>query len=278
MKRKTELLNDGFSFSFRIIVALAIERLVAVKFPLWSKYVCSVLNARRILVLLLLFTMIIQSYHFLVKGIDCSSSNHQTKSSCRCKTLRHYAELDIFLTIYLWRLMLMTLLPLTIIITVNILIMSKLFNENSLVDYSNATDNAKRKSFLLYRISRMLVIVSSIYLILHVPGSTLEIMKFIFGNVLKICNIRWQYYIHLSHHIFDLLTNFNYGINFYLYIISGKHIRKELFRIFQETSKSKHRRSSYFMSSYVHGSKQNPTDHQFDAPFNKRPNKSSSKA
>ena len=31
-------------------------------------------------------------------------------------------------------------------------------------------------------------------------------------------------------YITNLLTNFNYGINFYLYIISGKHIRKELMR------------------------------------------------
>ena len=210
--------------------------------------------------------MIIQSYHFIVKGLDCSSSKmRSSKQSCRCKTLRKYAELDIFLTIYFWRLILMTLLPLTIIITVNILIMNKLFSENCLVDHTYAYGNARRKTILLYKISRMLVLLSSIYLLLHVPGSTLEILKFMSVSAFRICNIKWQYYIFITHDIFDLLTNFNYGINFYLYIISGKHIRNELIRTLKHSpfrSKNgehngKLNRSSYFMSSYVHASKNN---------------------
>jgi hypothetical protein len=66
--------------------------------------------------------MIIQSYHFIVKGLDCSPSASSIKYSnqdCRCKTLRDYGKIDVYLTIYFWRLILMTLLPLTIIITVN---------------------------------------------------------------------------------------------------------------------------------------------------------------
>jgi hypothetical protein len=208
--------------------------------------------------------MSIQSYHFIVKGLDCSSSSIKlSQQICRCKTLREYATIDIILTIYVWRLILMTLLPLTIIITVNILIMNKLFNENSLVDHTNSSDNARRKNLLLYKISRMLVLLSSVYLILHVPGSILDIVKFIFVNAIRICNTKWQYYISITHDIFDLLTNFNYGINFYLYIISGKHIRNELIYTFKHSKFSsamnephdKHQRSSYFMSSYINISK-----------------------
>ncbi|CAF2817136.1 unnamed protein product [Rotaria sp. Silwood2] len=173
-----------YSMSSWVIVALAIERLVAIRFPLWSKHICNVINARRILFLILLFTMIIQSYHFIVKGLDCSlPSVTMSKQFCRCKTLLGYAKIDIFLTIYLWRLFLMTLLPLTIIITANILIMNKLFNEHSLIDHTNSSDNSRHKTILLFKISRMLVILSSIYLLLHVPGSSLEIMKFIFENI-----------------------------------------------------------------------------------------------
>jgi hypothetical protein len=210
--------------------------------------------------------MIIQSYHFLVRGLDCSSSTiKHSKQICRCKTLREYATVEIILTVYFWRLILMTLLPLTIIITVNILIMSKLFNENSLVDHTNASYNSRRKSLLLYKISRMLVILSSIYLLLHLPGSILDVVKFIFVNAIRICNTKWQYYISITHDIFDLLTNFNYGINFYLYIISGKHIRKELIYTFKHKPfrsainehNGKYQRSSYFMSSYIHISKTN---------------------
>ena len=205
--------------------------------------------------------MTIQSYHLLIKGLDCSPSSASTKG-CRCKTIRHHAylKLDLIMTVYVWRLVLMTLLPLTIIITVNILIMSKLFNEGSLVDYKSATSNAHRKMKLVYKISRMLVIVTSVYLLLHVPGSSLDIIKFMYISVFKICNFKWQYYLHISHDIFDLLTNFNYGINFYLYIISGKHIRNELIRTLKHLSlcskssvqDSRYRRSSYYMSSYVH--------------------------
>ena len=249
----------------RVIVALAIERLVAVQFPLWSKHICSVINARRILFLILIFTMIIQSYHFIFKGLDCSSSSliKYSKQPCRCKTLRDYGQIDLHLTIYFWRLILMTLLPLTIIITVNILIMNKLFSENSLVDHTNTSDNYRRKTILLYKISRMLVILSSIYLLLHVPGSSLDVLKYMSVGVFKMCNMRWQYYIYITHDIFDLLTNFNYGINFYLYIISGKHIRNELLRTFRHSNfvstktvpNGRFQRSSYFISSYGNISK-----------------------
>jgi len=96
--------------------------------------------------------MIIQSYHFVIKGLDCSPSSSSTKV-CRCKTIRHrtYLKLDLILTVYVWRLFLMTLLPLTIIITVNILIMNKLFNESSLVDHTNTSCNAQRKMKLVYK-------------------------------------------------------------------------------------------------------------------------------
>lgn len=210
--------------------------------------------------------MIIQSYHFVIKSLDCSPSISSSKT-CRCKTIRHqtYLKLDLILTVYVWRLVLMTLLPLTIIITVNVLIMNKLFHEGSLVDHKNMSCNAQRKMKLVYKISRMLVIVTSIYLLLHVPGSSLDIIKFMYISVFNICNFKWQYYLHISHDIFDLLTNFNYGINFYLYIISGKHIRNELIRTFKHASlrskssvdNQKYQRSSYLMSSYIHLSRNN---------------------
>jgi hypothetical protein len=208
--------------------------------------------------------MIIQSYHFIVKGLDCSSSiTTRPRKTCRCKTLRGYAKIDIFLTIYVWRLVLMTLLPLTIIISVNILIMNKLFSKKSLLDHTNSPNNARHKIILLYKISRMLVVVSSIYLLLHVPGSSLEIIKSMLVHTFKICNTKWQYYISITHEIFDLLTNFNYGINFYLYIISGKQIRAELMRKQSSSRKptmkqhDKLQHSSFGTSSYTTSPKNN---------------------
>jgi len=154
--------------------------------------------------------------------------------------------------------------------------MHKLFNEGSLVDHTNRSCNAQRKMKLVYKISRMLVIVTSIYLLLHVPGSSLDIIKFIYISVFNICNVKWQYYLQISHDIFDLLTNFNYGINFYLYIISGKHIRNELIRTFKHASlcsessseNSKYRRSSYNMSSYLHLSRNKQGRHS-NAPISR---------
>ena len=265
----------------RVIVALAIERLIAIRFPLWSKDICTVINARRILFLILVFTMTIQSYHFPLKGLDCSSSSMTKLSSrnCRCKSLPQYASIEAILTIYIWRLVLMILLPLTIIITVNILIMKKLFNENSLVDHANTSDNSRRKNLLLYKISRMLVLLSSVYLILHVPGSILDVGKFIIFNNIRICNMKWHYYISITHDIFDLLTNFNYGINFYLYIISGKHIRNELIRTFKHSKfgstisepNGKYQRSSYTMSSYVNISRNHPRSPKSRHPSDEQP-------
>ncbi|CAF0993856.1 unnamed protein product, partial [Didymodactylos carnosus] len=294
-----------YSMSSWIIVALAIERLVAIKFPLWSKHICSVVNARRIIFIVLIFSMTIQSYHTIVKGLDCgptSSSSSATSTSvssfkpnitttlldlslttattitstvtsgttCRCKTLPAYAKIDIVMTIYVWRLVLMLLVPSSIIISVNILIMNQLYSESSLVDHKTRT-NQRKKLILLYKISKMLVIVSSVYLVLHVPGSLLEVLKFIFVHALQICNSKLRYYIYITHDIFDLLTNFNYGINFYLYIISGKHIRLELLRAIDisKRNRANHRqRSSFFSSSYIHLSKNHHYNHNNHSNFN----------
>lgn len=232
---------------FRIVVALAIERLVAIKYPLWSKYICSVTNARRIIIWLLILTMLVQSYQLIIKGLDCSSSKSTATKGCRCKTQNTYGPIDIIFTMYIWRLILMTFVPITIIISVNVIIMSQLFNKNNFLDYAKKAHQSKDRILLLYKISRTLIIVSSIYLLLHIPGSTLEIIKCILIQLLQMCNMKWQYYIHLTEEIFDLLTNFNYGINFYLYIISGKDIRRELIRhrsLFPLSSKKKHEKSS----------------------------------
>jgi len=81
---------------------------------------------------------------------------------------------------------------------------------------------------------------------------------FAMSQPLPLCNFKWRYYIQITHEIFDLLTNFNYAINFYLYIISGKHIRKELMRLrfsfHLPTIIINHhsQRSSYFSSSSNH--------------------------
>ncbi|CAF1296090.1 unnamed protein product [Adineta steineri] len=251
-----------YSMSSWIVVALAVERLVAVKYPLWSKHICSVTNARRIILIMFLFTMAMQSYHLVIKGLDCSSSSKiTTKLNCRCKTLLGYATIDIIFTIYIWRLVLMTLLPLIIIITVNILIMSKLFNKNCLIDHTNRVNNARRKVVLRYKVSRMLVIVSTIYLLFHLPGSTLEVVKFLLVHAFRLCDLKWQYYIYIAQDIFDLLTNFNYGINFYLYIISSKHVRcalihkNSIFRVSTTRSKENWRKSKTFLSSYIYSSR-----------------------
>lgn len=210
--------------------------------------------------------MFIHSYQLIIKGLDCSPSSSSTRQ-CRCKTMpRHsYLKLDIILSLYVWRLFLMTLLPSAMIIAANILIMSELFHKSSLSDHTNVTGNAQHKMRLLYKISRMLVIVSSIYLLLHIPGSSLDIIKYMYIYVFKMCNIKWQYYIYISHEIFDLLTNFNYCINFYLYIISGKHIRNELVRAVKHTSlrsrssvqNCKSNRSSCILSSNTFNSRHN---------------------
>ncbi|UJR10304.1 hypothetical protein I4U23_014510 [Adineta vaga] len=249
-----------YSMSSWIVVVLAVERLIAIKYPLWSKYICSVTNARRIICLMFLFTMIMQSYHLITKGLDCSSPIERT-NVCRCKALPKYARIDTIFTMYIWRLFLMTLIPISIIITVNILIMNKLFHKNSFIDCRNRPDNVRRKVVLRYRVSRMLVIVSTIYLLLHVPGSILDVIKLIFVQALRLCDIKSQYYIHIAQDIFDLLTNCNYGINFYLYIISSKHIRNALlhkqgiFHFPPFKYRSSFQRSQYFLSSYVYSSR-----------------------
>lgn len=205
--------------------------------------------------------MVIQSYQLIIKGLDCSTAKSKRIQICRCKTLDAYGSIDIIITMYVWRLVLMTFIPIIVIITVNILIMNQLFDKNHFLDHANKINHSRHRFLVLYRISRMLIIVSSMYLLLHIPGSTLEIVKYMFLQAFQICNMKWQYYIYLTQDIVDLLTNFNYGMNFYLYIISGKHIRREFtrrhtsFRLSTIRDNSKCPNSSGFQTSSIRYSK-----------------------
>lgn len=207
--------------------------------------------------------MFVHSYHWFTKGLDCDDSKKSPNSNCSCKSYRERNVIDVFVTVYIWRLLLMVILPVTIIITVNLLIMGKLFNKNSLADHNNATENCRQKMKLVYRISRMLLIVTSVYLFLHLPGSIHEIIKHLYFTKETVCKTKFVYYMKLTYDIFDFMTNLNYGINFYLYIISGKHIRNELIRFCRSrlyfkgrVDNEEARRSSNFLSYYSHTSKQ----------------------
>lgn len=272
-----ETRNKKCSFFRRIIVALALERLVAVRFALWSRFLCTVTNARRIIVGIFLLAFVAQFHQLLFKTLDCSlSKSSNLSSSCRCKTKPTLAFYDVVLTIYVWRLLLMTVLPLVIIVTSNILIMKQLSQSTTLNDYQNRNNDSRRRVFVLYKISRMLVLVSSTYLFLYAPGSFLDLFKFVFTYLTKKIEPRISQRISLFENIFDLLTNLNYGINFYLYIISGKHIRKEFlsrppfFRRFKSNAESERFFHSSYLNSPIVRTARKANLHQISVPLAQR--------
>jgi hypothetical protein len=81
------------------------------------------------------------------------------------------------------------------------------------------------------KVTKMLLVVSSIFLILNVPSHAIKVHDFIRKIVepeykISATLLNWQ-------QVFTIAYNCNFSVNFFLYSLCGKNFRSALFRIFR---------------------------------------------
>ena len=139
-----------------------------------------------------------------------------------------YVKEAWYATIYSYMSMIVTpVVPVSLLFVMNIIIIKTVWKSQRM-RYINQTGQDKTKGTEV-QLTIMLILVSSLFVILLLPFEMREIYYTIFSKA----ETPKQFAIFIF--VFDVtyeLYNVNYGINFYLYFISGTKFRRDLLNIF----------------------------------------------
>ena len=110
----------------------------------------------------------------------------------------------------------------------------------------NQTVQQEKNKNTEVQLTIMLILVSSVFIILLLPFEMREIYYTIFSKA----ETAKQYAIFIF--VFDVtyeLYNANYGINFYLYFVSGTKFRRDLLALLCTKSRKQHRTTNHSSGS-----------------------------
>ncbi|CAF0734168.1 unnamed protein product [Didymodactylos carnosus] len=227
------------SLSVWFTLAFTTERFVVVAYPLKRHYYRSTTRARVVIFCLTVIAGVLYSSSLWTNGIEIINATTTVLPvyGSRCVTIREWLKFtrrmnicDVFLTF---------ILPFIGIVTFNLLIIYKSGNYDRLLEKNhiqsssaglkNLVKHRLKRSTYHKRITRMLLIISSTFLLLNTPMHVLKIYYFFFSppNVDdKTSNesIIEQFTFYLFY------TNFS--INFFLYSLCGKNFRTSLSTLF----------------------------------------------
>ena len=198
------------------IVLMTLDQVIAIKLPHKSALLCTAERAK-ILSVINLFTIFV----FYLPNIDFTKSLNEDVCA-------RYVKEGWYVTIYSYMSMVVSpVLPVASLFVMNIIIIKTVWKSQRM-RYINQTGKDKTKGTEV-QLTIMLILVSSLFVILLLPFEIREI----YYTVASKAQTPKQYAIF----IFALdvtfeLYNVNYGINFYLYFVSGTKFRRDLLNMF----------------------------------------------
>ncbi|CAF1068374.1 unnamed protein product [Rotaria sordida] len=232
------------SLSVWFTVAFTTERFVVVAYPLKRSQYNSLSRSRYVILLLTALAFLLYSSSLWASGIEEAKPERRNSSlhETRCVTLpewlkftRHMNIIDFFLTF---------IIPFLTILTLNTLIIFKSGQYDRLLERNyiqpstyilhNLLEHRLRRSKYHRRITKMLLIISTTFLLLNTPMHLLKIYYFFFS--IDDTNDSTE-------SIIEMLTFYlfytNFSINFFLYSLCGKNFRSCLMDLIQHIGKNK---------------------------------------
>nr|XP_012217676.1 PREDICTED: FMRFamide receptor-like [Linepithema humile] len=222
-----------------LIVAFTIERFIVTKYPLLRRSWCTVKRAKIVVITLMGLAMLrsILYTFYLYRTMLYK----MFKKSSNMYDVYKYIKLDRqYGFTYTKRIIdsiIIFILPAVAIVICNTLIGYHIYQQNRVrktlittSDSSNKRTQISSDKMLQHKITKMLILVTSVFLILKLPV---------------------HYTLHHSFHlreyanmfflvtIFDLLDTAHYSINFVLYCATGQTFRRELIRMFTKRTNKK---------------------------------------
>ena len=210
-------------FSNWILVAMTIERFIAIWFPFKVKKICNKRNAVIILACMLIFFVLANlQFLFTFEEVD----DPFVKYDCRPKedhaTFVEYVWYWIDGVMYAF-------LPITLIIVFNTLIIYAVRKSNKEHrDLTNRAINMSDKLTQQRQLTLMLLTISLVFVILILPNCIFFIVRTYWSWRDTMRGIA-QYY--LVYQTVFLLSDLNHAVNFYLYCLSGRKFRQKFIQI-----------------------------------------------
>jgi hypothetical protein len=239
-----QIAMGNICFLFRFTVAFTTERYVVVAYPLKRSQYNSTSRARYVILLLTCLAILLYSSSLWTSGIE-PRTPELTNYETRCVTLRHWVKftrqmniIDFFLTF---------IIPFFTILTLNILIIWKSGRYDRLLERNyiqpsayilhNLLEHRLRRSKYHRRITRMLLIISTAFLLLNTPMHLLKIYYFFFStddnydenNSIESAIEMLTFYLFYT----------NFSINFFLYSLCGKNFRSSLMDLIKNIGTNK---------------------------------------
>lgn len=217
-----------------ILAVLAIDRLLAVKFPVWTKSKCSSYHAVIIgvSVSVAVFLINIHVLLYLNKTEERIVSNVTNRTVLWDITCWPTSEFNIF-WFQLWPIIVLLLFcfaPGICLITCGFLLIKELSLSNNNRQSFRRVRNLSGRS-----ITKMLITICLFFLVISTPVSVYLIVNpYIFDNHLPLDMARRM----LTWAVVDLLLYCNNAFNFVLYCVSGSLFRRELSLMFQKLRKT----------------------------------------
>uniref|UniRef100_A0A8D9B780 Thyrotropin-releasing hormone receptor n=2 Tax=Cacopsylla melanoneura TaxID=428564 RepID=A0A8D9B780_9HEMI len=261
------------------VVAFTIERFIAVRYPLHRPSMCTVARAKVILISLTLLALALYSPYLFISGPQINLDTRQNTTIVYCGLVQKWKDLATLLNHVDFILTL--IVPFSLIVVLNTLISRTVWrvarirrsminnnNNNKLgvggttsagsVNHhhqsvrNNLTSHNTQKMFQNSRrnsagnssqtkVTKMLLIVSSVFICLNLPSYTMRFMIFI-NETLQYESEETQNNVVMWQHYCQILFNTNFGINFALYCISGQNFRRSLVALFCKTKRNKRAR------------------------------------
>ena len=208
------------------IVAMTFERLYSIIMPHKAASFNTVKRAKITILFLVLFSVLFNFPHFLV-------TSHQ-EWLCLPFGDAVAMEKSYFKFYYWFSLAVQFVIPFVLLLTMNSVIIHTLRKRSDLVlrkveSKSKYTEDKKMKSNEK-QIYLILLLVTFSFLILSTPGYVFYIINLLM-DFTKTPKAFAGYY--LFSNVAQKLNVTNYGINFFLYVISGKKFRTDLMNVFR---------------------------------------------
>ncbi|XP_012218146.1 FMRFamide receptor-like [Linepithema humile] len=213
-----------------IVVTFTVIRYIAIKWPLLRRSLCTVNRAKIMMIGLVGLAVLYSIPWFIIESATKKNFD---------------ANVEKTNLTYWWRILIITnaiimlILPVTMIVMFNTLIICIIRKQNCIRKNfilssvaCNGNIRSSKDEISHIKATKMLVIISSIFICLNVP---VHICSFILLD-----NMSGKYF---SMILFDMISSIlyvtNYGINFILYYATGETFRKEVIRIFTKCSDTK---------------------------------------
>ena len=204
-----------------LVLCITLERFVAVFFPFKKVTLCK--PRRALTVILSLFAFMSYSQIFRLIVIE--------KTGPVCSSAKKYLKIYIAMHIYLYQLVLLFSLPAVIILVCNMMILCKIMKLRRDV-LKQGSQHAIRIYAKRHKTTCMLLVVSFCYMVTIFPLLLISIIVHIVGSIYSRSQFMSLYFrLNKVLPFFEFLSECNYGVNFFIYVLSGQSFRYELKRI-----------------------------------------------